>query len=107
MKTLLKLFAAAWMVAGFLGACVLLNPLLFRVAARMTPVWDDNSAFSWPDVPWDCTSAEQIFFVWLYTMLVCAGFVALMAVAWAVLDTLFGGEEESESPDENTEGETT
>jgi len=107
MKTLLKLFAAAWMVAGFLGACVLLNPLLFRVAAWVKPVWDDNSAFSWPDVPWDCTSAEQIFFVWLCAAGACGVLCVLMAVAWAVLDALFGGEDESDAPDEDTEGETT
>ena len=106
MKTLLKLFASAWLVAGFLWACVALNPLLFRVAARVTPVWDDNSEYSWSDVPWDCTDAGQISYVWLCTAGACTLCVLAVGLAYVCLEELFAVQDESDA-DPEEEGEVT
>ena len=75
---LLRRAMVVWCVYGIVKLCILVNPLLFWVAGKVTPYYYDRSMYpSLKSVTWDSSSPEQIVCVWLIALLgaIVAGIV--------------------------------
>lgn len=53
-KKLFQRIAIIWCLYGIVKLCIFLNPWMFRLAAMVKPVLQDNSKWlSKEDIPWD------------------------------------------------------
>lgn len=93
-KKMLHRIVIVWCIYGFVRVCIWANPLLFRVAKIIMPLWWDSLVDPKFDEPWNCTAPEQILVVWFCVLVIMIVVVLVFAALHAFSNWFFNEKKE-------------